>query len=126
MKSLVLVLTLWSGLNPNAQIAHNSDFVVLSHMMEQLRPILQAATAMDHRRFEVFLNEMDVGKTTAPGLSEWIFAAQEQNINISVHNKSLARLGLSAEVVPSEITFADNAFQHYFRLRKHNYLNPRL
>ena len=128
--SLILMLTLFSTANIQAQQIDNSknNYVILTKKVEQLQPIILTAESLKAEEgeafgdFQVIICGKEIGDITDNGkISDFITKAEKAGVKIIACGFSLNKFKVDKTKVPKEIEVVENGILYNFQLQKKGY-----
>lgn len=130
--SLMLIMTLFSNANLQAQETNNStnNYVVLTKKVAQLQPIILTAEALKKEEgqafgnFEVIICGKEIGDITdAEKINKFIKKAEKAGVTIVACGFSLDKFKIDRATVPNDIKIVENGILYNFQLQKQDYKN---
>ncbi|MCG9972164.1 sulfur reduction protein DsrE [Christiangramia crocea] len=128
--SILLMLTLFTG--NQAQAQHNSkhNYVVLTKKVPQLQPILITAERLKEEdgahfgEFEIIICGKEIGDITdSSKMGKFITKAEKLGVKLVACGFSLNKFKVDKEAVPKEMKVVENGILYNFQLQKKGYLS---
>ena len=114
----------------NAQKTEQQNYVVLTKKVEQLKPILLAATALakedgaNFGHFEIIVCGKEIGDLTdLEKIQTHVQAAEKVGATIVACGFSLQKFKVDAQKLPKNIKIVENGILYNFELQKKGYLS---
>lgn len=128
--SILVMLTLFTGTEANAQQDAKNNYVVLTKKVPQLQPILITAENLKEEdghhfgKFEVIICGKEIGDITDPSkMQEFITKAEKLGVELVACGFSLNKFKVDKESVPKEMKIVENGILYNFQLQKKGYLS---
>ncbi len=109
------------------------NYIVMTKNIDQLEPILMAATQLmkqDEKgfgNFEIIVYGKDIGEITdAKKMERYIKEASDLKINILACELSLKKSDINPEKLPDNVKTVENAFFYNLQLQRKGYLSLEL
>ena len=128
--SILLMLTLFTGTNANAQQEHDSkhNYVVLTKKIPQLEPILITAENLKEEdgahfgKFEVIICGKNIGDITESSKMEnFISRAENLGVKLVACGFSMNKFKVDKKDIPKEMKIVENGILYNFQLQKIGY-----
>lgn len=130
LSSILLVITLFSSVNSQAQNTNNNkhNYVVLTKKVAQLQPIILTAEALKAEDgeafgdFQVIICGKEIGDITdMEKIGEFITKAEKAGVQLVACGFSLNKFKVDKTKVPKEMTVVENGILYNFQLQNRGY-----
>ena len=128
--SILLILTLFTGTQANAQQQQDSkhNYVVLTKKVPQLQPILLTAERLKEEdgnqfgEFEIIICGKNIGDITDPAkIEKFISKAENLGVKLVACGFSMNKFKVDEKYVPKQMKIVDNGILYNFQLQQKGY-----
>ncbi len=127
-RSILLMLTFFTGTEANAQHGSEHNYVVLTKKVPQLQPILITAENLKEEdgehfgKFEVIICGKEIGDITdASKMQKFISKAEKLGVQLVACGFSVNKFKVNKKTIPKQMKVVENGILYNFQLQKKGY-----